>query len=64
MLTVASKAQMSLLKAGTLQEYDAALRMFERGRAFSRELDARGSFSHLPHKAEHSQAGACAVGVA
>lgn len=42
---------MSLLKAGALQGYEDAVRMYERGRAFSRELDARGSFGHLPRKA-------------
>lgn len=43
--------QTSLLKAGALQGYDDAVRMYERGRAYPRELDARGSFGHLPHNA-------------
>ncbi|KAK9821762.1 hypothetical protein WJX81_005452 [Elliptochloris bilobata] len=44
--------QTNLLKAGSLQGYDDAVRVYERGRAYSRELDTRGSFSHLPNKPE------------
>ena len=44
-------SQTSLLKAGALQGYEDAVRMYERGRAYSRELDACGRFGHLPHKA-------------
>lgn len=36
-----------MAKAASLQGYDDVLHMYERGRAFSRELDELGSFRHL-----------------
>lgn len=42
--------QTSSVKAASLRGYEDVVRMYERGWAYSRELDERGCFQHLPRQ--------------